>query len=111
MENATRSTDDDVVVHYFLRGQQDYGRANGAEIGVIVFGTPLEDCIERVQKRAEHETLLPGPKSEGIVVRMSRDFVFPKEEEGFGFCRVIRNDADRTRVYEEIEKWVLRTRE
>lgn len=95
----------------FTTRQQDYGRANGAEIGVIVFGTALDECIERVQSRTEHNTLLPGPKSNGIVVRMSRDFVFPKEEEGFGFCRVIRNDADRTRVYEEIEKWVQRTRE
>lgn len=90
---------------------EDYGRANGAEIGVIVFGTPLEECKKRVRERKNHKTLLPGVNNDGIVLRMSKDFVFPKEEEGFGFCRVIRNMGDRARVMEEIERWLMRTRE
>lgn len=97
--------------YYFSHACIDYGKANGAEIGVIVFGTSLEECKKRVRERTGHKTLLPGVNNDAVVVRMSRDFVFPKEEEGFGFCRIIRNDGDRTRVYEEIEKWVVRTRE
>lgn len=89
----------------------DYGKANGAEIGVIVFGTSLEECKKRVRDRTDHKTLHNGVNNDSVVIRMSRDFVFPKEEEGFGFCRIIRTDADRVRVYGEIERWVKRTRE
>lgn len=76
-----------------------------------MFGTSLEECKKRVRERTNHKTLLPGVNNDAIVTGMSRKFVFPNEEEGFGFCRVVRSATDRARVMEEIEKWVIRTRE
>lgn len=76
-----------------------------------MFGTSLEECKKRVRERTNHKTLLPGVNNDAIVTGMSSKFVFPNEEEGFGFCRVVRSATDRARVMDEIGKWVIRTRE
>eukprot|EP00177_Eucheuma_denticulatum_P008300 GFKZ01015101.1.p1 GENE.GFKZ01015101.1~~GFKZ01015101.1.p1 ORF type:complete len:185 (+),score=19.66 GFKZ01015101.1:117-671(+) len=84
----------------------DYGRAAGADIGVIVFATSLQECMRRVQQRSGHKTLKPGKESEGVVQSMSNAFVFPTMEEGFRFCRVIRGDGDSAKVCTELRKWL-----
>lgn len=83
----------------------DYAQAAGAALGVIVFATPLQECMRRVQVRTGHRTLRPGEESEGVVRMMSDKFVFPRRDEGFGFCRVIREDRDAQRVYGELCAW------
>lgn len=85
---------------------KDYGKAIGAEIGVIVFGISLQECINRVSLRQGHPTLGPGGAGDGVVKKMASEFVFPKQEEGFSFCRVVRSQEDSQRVYDEINKWV-----
>lgn len=83
----------------------DYGNAAGATIGVVVFGTPIETCIKRVDSRKGHRTLRPGPQSATVIRRMATDFVFPTRKEGFVFCRVIRTDQDGQRVSNEVFEW------
>lgn len=86
----------------------DYAQAAGASLGVIVFATPLQECMRRVQARTGHKTLQPGEESENVVIMMSNRFVFPKRNEGFGFCRIIREGNDLQRVYGELCVWFRR---
>lgn len=83
----------------------DYSQAAGAALGVIVFATPLQECMRRVQTRTGHKTLKPGEESNDVVRMISNKFVFPKRDEGFGFCRVVREDRDAQRVYGELSAW------
>lgn len=80
----------------------DYANARGCTLGVIVFATPLQVCLNRVNNRRDHPTLVPGPKASSVVHSMANAFVAPTQSEGFHFCRIIRNPADVDKVLTEL---------
>lgn len=90
----------------FDRAQRDVwlqlARAAGAQVGVVVFAVPVEECVRRVQSREGHTGLPPGEEVDGIVRRTARLFRMPKRGEGFRFCRVVRGEDDAERVLKEI---------
>lgn len=81
----------------------EYASARGCYVGVIVFATPFQECMKRVKGRTSHPTL-PGSSEEcdRVVLGMANSFVFPTRDEGFTFCRVIRDEEDIIRVLSEI---------
>lgn len=81
---------------------EDYAKARGSDVGVIVFAVSLEECLGRVRRRTDHPTLSSGGKSDHVVYSMAQSFAFPDRTEGFQFCRVIRNSVDVDRVLGEV---------
>lgn len=79
-------------------------KARGCHVGVVVFATPVAQCLARVNTRIGHPTLRDGDEkmNESVIHRMANSFVFPTKSEGFLFCRVVKEDADAERVSNEI---------
>lgn len=80
-----------------------YAKARGSLAGIVVFATPLAQCLQRVQTRRDHPTLSgESEESKSIVLRMANSCEFPTRDEGLVFCRVIRTEEDFERVFNEI---------
>lgn len=79
----------------------DYATVRGCQVGVVVFATPLQSCIERVEERTHHPTL-QAKDGKRVVYEMAEGFVFPEQSEGFTFCRVVTEQVDFDRVLTEL---------
>ncbi|CAN0532648.1 unnamed protein product, partial [Scytosiphon promiscuus] len=53
-----------------------------------------ETCAQRVQSRAGHPTLPPGPEAAAVVARFDRDMRPPHESEGFHRAIRCKNDDE-----------------
>eukprot|EP00186_Timspurckia_oligopyrenoides_P001765 CAMPEP_0182442184 /NCGR_PEP_ID=MMETSP1172-20130603/1133_1 /TAXON_ID=708627 /ORGANISM="Timspurckia oligopyrenoides, Strain CCMP3278" /LENGTH=272 /DNA_ID=CAMNT_0024636909 /DNA_START=251 /DNA_END=1069 /DNA_ORIENTATION=- len=78
------------------------GLLRGCRVGAIMFAVPLSECISRVISREGHETLPPSPEAPLIVQKFATMFHPPSIQEGFAFCRHIRNEKDAQSVIKEL---------
>jgi len=78
------------------------GLLRGCRIGAVVFAIPVEDCIDRVMNRTQHETLPASKHAANVVRRFASMYRPPNQQEGFSFCRHIRNSHDSNRILDEL---------
>lgn len=69
--------------------------------GGVVFS--FDTCLQRVKARKIHPTLQgTSDNCAEVVENVANSFEFPTREEGFSYCRVIRDDKDIVRVLAEL---------